>query len=110
MVVWCATPVEIVSALTRLLRMSHITAHGYSHAKQQAEQLAADWTPVLWSQQIVQHACTLLEQHPLRAADAMQLAAALEACEHAPQGYRFLTADQRLAEAARLAGFAVEFL
>jgi hypothetical protein len=46
--------------------------------------------------------------HPLRAADAMQLAAALEWCEGKPKGNVFLTFDKRLSEAAGLAGFALE--
>ena len=41
----------------------------------------------------------------LRAADSFQLAAALEWCEDAPQGRVFLTADQKLGEAALLSGF-----
>jgi hypothetical protein len=46
--------------------------------------------------------------HPLRAADAMQLAAALVAFKERTAGNRFLTADLRLAKAASLEGFAVE--
>ena len=44
------------------------------------------------------------------AADALQLAAALEACEQEPHGYVFVTADQRLAQAARQIGFSGEFI
>jgi predicted nucleic acid-binding protein len=110
LVVWCTTTVEIISALTRLLRLSQTSAIEFKQAKHQAEMLAADWRVIGLSQRILKNACQLLEQNPLRAADAMQLAAALEACEHAPQEYVFITADQRLAEAARKTGFAVEFL
>jgi predicted nucleic acid-binding protein len=46
--------------------------------------------------------------HPLSAADALQLAAALEWCEGKPQGNVFLTFDRRLREAAGLAGFTLE--
>jgi predicted nucleic acid-binding protein len=41
----------------------------------------------------------------LRAADALQLAAALEWSQDVPQGRVFLTADQKLREAALMAGF-----
>jgi len=50
----------------------------------------------------------LLERYPLRAADALQLAAALEWCEGKPAGNVFLTFDRRLGEAAGLAGFTLE--
>jgi hypothetical protein len=78
--------------------------------KRKAESLAEFWDSVSPSASVADDACSLLELHPLRAADALQLAAALEACEHEPQGYIFVTADQRLAEAARRTGFSVEFI
>jgi len=46
--------------------------------------------------------------HQLRAADAFQLAAALIFCREQPQYLPFLTADQRLRDAASLEGFPVE--
>lgn len=49
----------------------------------------------------------LLELHPLRAADALHLAAALLAVEERPQGLGFVTFDLRLADAAEREGFAV---
>jgi predicted nucleic acid-binding protein len=50
-------------------------------------------------------AIQLVELYDIRAADSLQLAAALEWCEGAPTGRVFLTADQRLHNAALLAGF-----
>jgi predicted nucleic acid-binding protein len=50
-------------------------------------------------------AVQLSDRYDLRAADAVQLAAALEWCEDDPSGRIFFTADQRLREAAVLAGF-----
>ena len=47
----------------------------------------------------------LVERYDLRAADALQLAAALGWCEDAPQGRVFLTADRKLREAVLLSGF-----
>ena len=47
----------------------------------------------------------LVDRYDLRAADSLQLAAALEWCEDVPQGRVFLTADQKLREAALLSGF-----
>jgi predicted nucleic acid-binding protein len=52
-------------------------------------------------------AIRLLRVHPLRAADAVQLAAAVIAAEMRPTSLEFVTADRRLADAARKEGFAV---
>ena len=49
----------------------------------------------------------LLEIHPLRAADSLQLAAALIACEENPQSLFFVTLDRRLKDAAEKEGFGV---
>jgi uncharacterized protein len=109
-VVWWATPVEIVSGLTRLQRMREIDHDEFLLGMGRAQGLANVWDSLASTSSTVPDACSLLELHPLRAADALQLAMALEACEHKPQGYVFITADQRLADAARLTGFTVEFL
>jgi predicted nucleic acid-binding protein len=48
--------------------------------------------------------------HPLRAADAFQLAAAYVAAEQRPSSLTIVTLDERLASAARKEGFAVSGL
>ena len=45
--------------------------------------------------------------HPLRAADALQLAAAFLAAERRPASLELVTLDDRVAAAARKEGFAV---
>jgi hypothetical protein len=50
----------------------------------------------------------MLRVHPLRTADALQLAAAWLAAERRPPTMTFVTLDARLAEAARKEGFPVE--
>jgi len=49
----------------------------------------------------------LLETHPLRAADALQIGAALVAAESEPETLEFVTLDRRQAEAAEREGFRV---
>ncbi len=49
----------------------------------------------------------LLAIHPLRAADALQLAAALVWCEGAASGETFVSLDERLRGAARREGFRI---
>jgi predicted nucleic acid-binding protein len=48
-----------------------------------------------------------LRVHRLRAADALQLAAAFTAAERRPVSLRVVTLDERLADAARKEGFAL---
>jgi predicted nucleic acid-binding protein len=106
--VWWATPVEIISSFARLLRAHEISPFEYSQAVRDSEALAQHWDVMAPTDKLARGARNLLERYPLRAADALQLAAALEWCEGKPAGNAFLTFDRRLSEAARLAGFALE--
>jgi predicted nucleic acid-binding protein len=87
--------------------MGQITHDRFLIGKQIAREIVQSWYSV-GSESVAVNACLLLEVYPLRAADALQLAAALEWCEGKPQGKVFLTFDQRLHEAAGLAGFTLE--
>jgi predicted nucleic acid-binding protein len=109
-VAWWATQVEIISGLTRLERMGHISRSQFVDGKRRAQGIVRDWISADSPESITVEACSLLELYPLRAADALQLAVAMEVCDHRPQGYLFVTADQRLADAARNTGFSVEFI
>lgn len=104
-VVWWATPVEIASALARLVRMQQLGATDSAKARRLAASLADAWFVIQPSDALRMKATQLVDRYDLRAADALQLAAALEWCEDVPQGRIFLTADQRLRDAAVLAGF-----
>ena len=105
MVVWWATPVEIASALRRLVRMKQLTPDDWVTSRRLALDLAESWRIVQPSNALRSNAAQLVERYDLKAADAMQLAAALDWCEDSPRGEVFLTADQRLREAAVLSGF-----
>ena len=59
------------------------------------------------SNQLRDRAARLLDLHPLRAADALQLAAALDWCEERTAGAGFVCLDQRLRAAATREGFDV---
>lgn len=107
-VAWWATQVEMMSGLTRLERMGQITHDRFLLGKQIAMEIVRGWIPVGSNKRIAVDACSLLELYPLRAADALQLAAALESCEGKTKGKVFLTFDKRLREAAELAGFTLE--
>ena len=50
----------------------------------------------------------VLRAHPLRAVDALQLAAALVWCDDAPSEETFVCLDDRLRDAARREGFMIQ--
>jgi predicted nucleic acid-binding protein len=52
-------------------------------------------------------AVRLLRVHPLRATDALQLAAAFVAAERTPSSLQIVTLDDRLAAVARKEGFRI---
>ena len=104
-VVWWATPVEIASALARLLRMKQLDSRAWARSNKLAKTLADSWSVIQPSDALRATSIKLVDRYDLRAADSFQLAAALEWCEYAPQGRVFLSADQKLRDAALLSGF-----
>ncbi|MGA9414278.1 MAG: hypothetical protein WBV60_06275 [Terriglobales bacterium] len=104
-VVWWATSVEIASALARLVRMKQLNSSDWAKAGKIATALANDWSVIQPSEAVRAKATKLVDRYDLRAADALQLAAALAWCEDSSQGRVFLTVDQKLQEAALLSGF-----
>jgi predicted nucleic acid-binding protein len=104
-VVWWATPVEITGALARLLRIKAIEIADWNKAKALARKVALSWSVVQPSEKLLLRAVQLVDVYDLRAADAFQLAAALEWCEGEPCGRMFLAADRRLRDSALLCGF-----
>ena len=104
-VVWWATPIEIASALARLVRMKQLSSSDWAQSQRLAADLAEAWFVIQPSDTLRAKAIRLVDRHDLRAADALQLAAALEWCEDAPQGNVFLAADEKLRAAAVLSGF-----
>jgi predicted nucleic acid-binding protein len=106
-VVWFLTPVEVISALSRRLREKSLKPTEFSKAKTQLAALEGAWSEVISVERVRERARRLLEIHPLRAADSLQLAAALLTAEENPQGFAFVTLDRRLENAAEKEGFHV---
>jgi len=104
-VVWWSTPVEIASALARLVRMNQLDTRDWAKAAKLAGSLATWWSVIQPSDALRATSMQLVDRYDLRAGDAFQLAAALEWCEYAPDRRIFLTTDQKLREAALLSGF-----
>jgi uncharacterized protein len=105
-VAWWATPVECYSAFARLRREEVLTTAEEDQARSVLTALAAEWTEIEPSRAVRDQAGRGLLLHPLRAADALQLAAAL-VWSRGQTADHFVCLDQRLREAARREGFAV---
>lgn len=65
------------------------------------------WAEIQPGEALRRVATRLVRVHPLRAADAVQLAAAIEAAGDRPDHLPFVTLDRRLAEAASKEGFPI---
>jgi hypothetical protein len=104
---WWASPVECRSALYRRRRDDMISIHLLDQALARLEGLVEDADVIAPSSTLRERAGRLVAAHPLRTADAFQLAAALTWCNEAPKGDSFVCLDDRLGEAARREGFAV---
>ena len=85
--------------------MGHLDSAEWTTASNVASSLANQWSFIEPSSEAKDRAISLVNRFALRAADALQLAAALQWCEDQPANRIFLTADDKLREAARLVGF-----
>jgi predicted nucleic acid-binding protein len=105
MLVWWGSQVECVSALARLERGALLDRKGAALALDRLKQLVDGWHEIEPSEIVRENALRFLRVHPLRAADALQLAAAFLAAERRPASLELVTLDDRLADAARKEGF-----
>lgn len=106
-VVWWGTSVEAISAFARLNRMQMLDSGQLQYAHARLERLRRTWNEVEPLDQVRQSAESLLDRYELRAADALQLAAANTWSLQRPKGRLFISGDKKLLEAARLLGFQV---
>jgi len=107
MLVWWGTEVECASAIARLDREGALDESAVTQAFERLKQFASGWHEVDPSDTVREAAVRFLRVHPLRAADALQLAAAFVAGERRPASLEVNTLDDRLAAAARKEGFAL---
>ena len=105
--VWWGTPIECVAAITRAERDARIDTVAVPDAVAALRLLRSSWVEVDATARLREIAERLVRVHPLRAADAMQLAAAGVACDGQPSTLQFVTLDDRLAQAADREGFPV---
>jgi len=106
-VVWWGSIVESYAAFARLRRDRLLSSDDEGEGLGVLSELANAWTEIEPSDDIREITRRLLQNYPLRAADSLQLAAALVWCDKTPKGHHFVCLDIRLREAAQREGFTV---
>ncbi len=106
-VVWWATKIECLSALSRRRREGVLSIDAEMRARAILSTLIAEWSEVQPSEIVRQRAERLLSVHPLRSADSFQLAAALIWAQENPKGLEMVCLDQNLREASHKEGFTI---
>jgi uncharacterized protein len=107
MVCWWATIVECWSAFARLRREGVFTLKEEETARELLFKLSESWTEVEATTELRQATGRILKLHPLRAADSLQLAAALTWTGMTPKKHGFVSLDERLLDSATREGFRV---
>lgn len=107
MAAWRFTPLEVLSGLHRRHREGALGDVALRDAQGGLAELERVWVTIADVEPVERQARRLLAVHPLRTADALQLAAALVASDGRPALLPFVTLDRRLADAARREGFKV---
>jgi predicted nucleic acid-binding protein len=104
--VWTLSRVEVLSAIWRRVRAGDMEHAGAVQAKRRLDAVAGHWIEIDGLSAVRARAERILAVHPLRAADALQLAAALVLSKDRPH-WAFVTGDVQLARVAELEGFDV---
>lgn len=107
MFVWWGASVECVSAIARVEREGGMDALMAADALTRLRRLADAWHEIQPVEEVRTLAQRLLRVHALRAADALQLSAAILAAERMPESLEMVCLDRRLSEAARKEGFII---
>lgn len=103
-VTWAWTVAEITSAVERRSREGTLDRRQRRAVLERLGDLAATWDEVTDVLAVRRRATQLVARHPLRAADAGQLAAALLVAPDSGAPLPFVCQDQRLADAAEREG------
>ena len=106
-VAWSGTLVEGYSILACLRREEILARQHEAQARHILERLSENWSEISPTNLVREFAARILLLHPLRAADSLQLAAALVWANGSPRALEFVCLDDRLRDAAYLEGFQV---
>lgn len=107
MAVWWGGVIECCSAFARLRRNGQLKPKEEDEVRHILSILSSSWIEIEPSEEVRTLAGNLPLLHPLRAADSLQLAAALVWAKKSPKEHRFACLDRKLGEAARKEGFKI---
>ena len=99
-IVWTLTRVEVFSALARRRREAPVATSRLLTVRRDFLRAWERWSEVTAIEIVRRHAERIVETYPLRAADALQIGAAVIAVEDNPPAMGFVTFDENLAHAA----------
>lgn len=105
--VWWGTSVEYASAVARRIRDGSVIVDRLDELVNFIDDLSTRWFEVQPDSKIKESAKMLVHRYPLRAADSLQLAAALSFVERYSRNTGFVCFDARLNWAATQEGFVV---
>ena len=100
-ITWVWTRTEIVSAIERRTREGSLSRRQRRNVLERFNAFADSWDEVTDVLAVRARANALLGRHPLRAADAGHLGAALLVQEHLSHPLTFVCLDRRLSSAAK---------
>jgi hypothetical protein len=106
-VTWWATPIEVRGALNRLDREGAISRTAFQAPWERLSGLLRASRCIEPVEIVRELALAQLDRFPLKAGDALQLAAALVWCRQRPRGRMFICNDRQLGSAADELGFDV---
>ena len=98
---------ECTVAVNRLRREGKLSKESEEGARTRLDRLAQVWTEIEPLDDLCILSSLVSRDHPLKAADALQLAAAFRWCEGDPANAGFVCLDDRLRTAASEEGFTV---
>ena len=107
LVVWWGSRIECMSAIARKRRAGEASEADMEAALRRLNDIEAYVSMVEPDAGVRELAELLIRRHPLGAADAFQLAAALLWTQGETRGHHFVSFDQRLREAAAREGFSI---
>jgi hypothetical protein len=108
MALWWGAPLDCASALLAARRQQRISPADFQKARAVLDHLRARAFEVQPTEEVRARALRILAVHPLRAASALELAAALIWCRERTQGAGLVSLDESLRMAAALEGFRVQ--
>jgi uncharacterized protein len=99
-VTWALSSVEFASAIERRARQGELSTTARRQALERLRELADVWDEITALEPVRRRAVAVLARHELRAADAIQLGAALTVADERGEPLGFVCLDARLADAA----------